>query len=132
MKDENVINNHMNDLNLISKTHKQLQEYNENKHKFVQLEENQTIHNYVSYIMIFTIITVTFVFTWVKINNQREERTKPNAMKSEHTIIRLHQSMETINLVETTISTTTAPPITEEPQLTQPSTSFYPTLKHIY
>lgn len=124
MKDENVINNHMNDLNLISKTHKQLQAYNENARELIQLKGNQNIHNYVLYIIIFTMIVITMTFVLNKINSRREEKTRQTPV--------CHPSMETINLGETTTSTATAPPILEEPQVTQISPSYYPTLRTVY
>lgn len=63
LKDENVINNHMNDLNLISKTHKQLQENNESGRKLIQLKDTQIIHNYILYIIILTSISIPIAFT---------------------------------------------------------------------
>ncbi|XP_060859873.1 uncharacterized protein LOC132937056 [Metopolophium dirhodum] len=94
MKDENVINNHMNDLNLISKTHKQLQENNKNEHKFIQLQDTQIIQNYVLYIIIIIIISIPIAFVLSKIVKQREVKKKQTTVRAEQTIIRLHQSME--------------------------------------
>jgi len=58
MTDENVINNHMSDLNIISKTHEQLREYNDNKYNVAQLQNNQSIHDY--NILYITILVITY------------------------------------------------------------------------
>ncbi|CAI6369871.1 unnamed protein product [Macrosiphum euphorbiae] len=125
MKDENVINNHMSDLNLISKTHMQLQEHNNNIYKVTQLQNNQIIHNYILYLAIFVIFVISIAFLQIKSNEQR------SLIVEQREMVQLRQSTGTIHCEEPATSETTAPPITEEAQ-TAHAYTIYPTLKTCY
>ncbi|KAL4088779.1 hypothetical protein QTP88_023863 [Uroleucon formosanum] len=125
MKDENVINNHMSDLNLISKTHMQLQEHNNNIYKVTQLQNNQIIHNYILYLTIFLTFVIAIAFLQIKSNEQRSLIVEQNEM------VQIRQSTGTIHCEEPATSEATAPPITEEAQAAHAYT-IYPTLKTWY
>ncbi|KAL4107224.1 hypothetical protein QTP88_017607 [Uroleucon formosanum] len=125
MKDENVINNHMSDLNLISKTHMQLQEHNNNIYKVTQLQNNQIIHNYILYLTIFLTFVISIAFLQIKSNEQRSLIVEQNKM------VQIRQSTGTIHYEEPATSEATAPTITEEAQAAHAYT-IYPTLKTCY
>ncbi|KAL4107964.1 hypothetical protein QTP88_018233 [Uroleucon formosanum] len=125
MEDENVINNHMSDLNLISKTHMQLQEHNNNIYKVTQLQNNQIIHNYILYLTIFLTFVISIAFLQIKSNEQRSLIVEQNEM------VQIRQSTGTIHCEEPATSEATAPPITEEAQAAHAYT-IYPTLKTCY
>jgi hypothetical protein len=89
LNDEDVINNHMDDLDFIAKSREELHQLFENKKNMLNLEKNRFLHSYILYLII-AIFTFTFLLTIVYhskkiIENRRAHANYTNELQQQET-----------------------------------------------